>query len=287
VVTPVPPPLPAYDDEDDDRGGRPGLLVFLALLLVLVIGLAAFLLPKMFESPNNQVQVPNVVGMTNTKARAALGDAGLSVTTPSYAHDNTVGRNRVIKQSPGAGQYVDSGSDVTFTLSLGLQPATVPYLTGQTRQQAAAALNAVNLKAAFHMTKSDQPQGTVIRTSPDANQSVPQGSTVNVFVSKGPSKVPDVVGMQQGAAEQTLKNHGFVPAVKPDDSSTKPQGTVTQEVPDAGQTASQGSTVYIFVSTYVPPTESPTTPTTAPTTLPTTLPTTIGPSVGPSPGPTG
>src|SRR5690349_19481182 len=46
VVAPVPPP----EEEEDERGTRPGLLVFLALLLVLVLGLAAYLLPKMFAS---------------------------------------------------------------------------------------------------------------------------------------------------------------------------------------------------------------------------------------------
>ena len=55
------------------RGGRttrttaapgPGLLIFLALLLLIVLGLAAYLLPKMFASPNDQVQVPRLVGMS-------------------------------------------------------------------------------------------------------------------------------------------------------------------------------------------------------------------------------
>jgi serine/threonine-protein kinase len=286
VVTPVPAgPPPAYDDEDDDRGARPGLLVFLALLLVLVIGLAAFLLPKMFDSPSNQVQVPNVVGMTAAKARAAIGDANLVVATPSYAHDNSVGRNRVIKQDPTSGQYVDSGTAINLTLSLGQQPAKVPYLIGQTQQQAGAALNAVGLKAVFHPEKSDQPQGTVIRTTPAANQSVPQGSNVDVFVSKGPQQVPDVVGMQQADAEKALRDAGYVPVPVPSNDTTKPKGQVIQQIPGAGQKEPQGTQITIVVSSYEPPSTPPTSPTTTPTTLPTPLPPTTPPSVGPSQGP--
>jgi eukaryotic-like serine/threonine-protein kinase len=63
VVTPVPPPT-TEPVEDEGRGTRPGLLVFLGLLLVIVLGLAAYLLPKMFASPSDQVQVPRLAGLT-------------------------------------------------------------------------------------------------------------------------------------------------------------------------------------------------------------------------------
>ena len=55
-----------------------------------MLGLAAYLLPKMFASPNDQVQVPDLSGMTEQKARAAIGDAGLDVGTIDRAFDNTV-----------------------------------------------------------------------------------------------------------------------------------------------------------------------------------------------------
>ena len=88
VVTPV--PAPVEEDEEEDRGTRPGLLIFLALLLLLVLGLAAYLLPKMFASPNDPVQVPDLTGMTEQKARTTLGDAGLQVGTIDRTFDNNV-----------------------------------------------------------------------------------------------------------------------------------------------------------------------------------------------------
>ncbi len=283
VVTPVPPPDEAFDDEDE-RGTRPGLLIFLALVLLLVLGLAAYLLPKMFASPNNQVQVPQVVGLSASAARTAIGNANLSVPQPSYAHSASVPKNHVISQNPAAGDYVDSGTDVKLTLSLGKQATKVPYLIGQTRPQAQAALAQNHLQGVFHPVKSDQPAGTVIRTSPPANTQVPQNSSVAVFVSKGPQKVPNVVGLQQAQAEQKLRSAGFVPSAKPDDTSTQPKGTVTQQVPDAGQTASQGSTVYIFVSNFEPSSpSSPTTQPTSPPTSPSSSPTLLTPSAKPTP----
>jgi len=279
VVTPVPPPL--ADADEDDHGPRPGLLIFLALLLLLVLGLAAYLLPKMFASPNDQVSVPDLSGMTEQKARTTLGDAGLEVGSIDRSFDNSVKANRVISQDPGANQSVTQGSAVDFTVSLGTHPTRVPYVIGQSQQQAATALTDAHLDAVFHQIDSDQPKGTVVRTSPAANQEVPRGSPVDVYVSKGPQKVPDVVGMQQADAEKALRDAGYVPVPVTSSTSDRPQGEVIQQVPGAGQREPQGTQVTIVVSAgpSSPPT-SPTSPTTG-TSLPTTPPPSFAPSAKP------
>ena len=64
-------------DEEDEDHRRTGLLVALALLVILLIAGAAYLLPKMFDSPPEQIQVPNLIGLNEKAARAAIGDAGL------------------------------------------------------------------------------------------------------------------------------------------------------------------------------------------------------------------
>jgi beta-lactam-binding protein with PASTA domain len=237
-----------------------------------VLGLAAYFLPKMFESPSNQVEVPKLIGLSQHQARAAVGDAGLAVGNVDYVTDASVPKNRVVKQNPGVSQLVDPGSAVDFTVSSGKPTTSVPYLIGQTQQEAAASLTQQHLKGVFHKEQSDQPQGTVIRTDPPANTSVPEGSSVSVFISRGPQKVPDVVGMQQDKAEQTLRDAGYVP-VPVSQPSDAPEGEVTQQIPGANQPARQGSQVTIVVSSG--PSQSPSSPTTSPTSSPTvSLPTT-------------
>jgi serine/threonine protein kinase len=275
VVTPVPPPPEQHDEEE--RGTRPGLLVFLAILLVIVLGLAAYLLPKMFASPTDQVQVPRLAGLTADQARAKIADAGLTVGTVGHGYSSKVPANRVISQSPAADDFVDKGSTVTFTLSLGTHPTRVPNVVGQSRGQAQTALESAHLNAVFKPVESDQPKGTVVSTDPAAGVQVARDSDVTVSVSRGPQKVPDVVGLMQDQAEQKLKDAGFNPQVSQDSSSTEPKGTVTGQTPPAGQTLPQGSTVFITVSSFEPtspPTSSPTTEPTSPTTsLPTSPPT--------------
>jgi beta-lactam-binding protein with PASTA domain len=267
VVAPVPAPVP--DEEDDERGTRPGLLIFLALLLVIVLGLAAYLLPKMFASPSDQVQVPRLAGLTDDQARAKLADAGLEVGTPNHEYSTKVQANRVISQDPPADEFVDKGATVTYVLSLGTHPTKVPSIVGLSRAEAEAALAKAHLNGEFNPVDSDQPKGTVVSTDPAPGTQVARDSKVTVSVSRGQKKVPDVVGLTQDEAEQLIKSRGFTPQVSDDNTSTEPKGTVTGQTPAADQTLPQGSTVFITVSTYEP--SSP--PTTPPTSPPTSLPT--------------
>jgi len=176
---------------------------------------------------------------------------------------------------------VASGSAVDFTVSLGTHPTRVPYVIGQPKAQAAAALSDAHLDAVFKQEDSDQPKGTVVRTDPAANTQVPQGSPVTVYLSKGPQQVPNV-GMQQAQAEKTLRDAGYVP-VPVTSPSDKPQGEVIQQVPGAGQRERQGTQVTIVVSSG--PTQSPSSPSSPTTgTTPSGIPSSIAPSAKPGPG---
>jgi len=119
---------------------------------------------------------------------------------------------------------------------------------------------------------SDQPKGTVVAADPSPGTQVPRDSDVNVSISSGPQRVPNVVGMTQAEAEKTLRDAGFNPQASQDNSSTEPKGTVTGQTPNADTRLPQGSTVFITVSNFEPttaPTSAPTTEPTSPTTLPT------------------
>ncbi|GAA2141106.1 Stk1 family PASTA domain-containing Ser/Thr kinase [Nocardioides koreensis] len=285
LIPPVDPPMDttatrpvAPPPEEEERGGRTGIMVALGLLLILLIAGAAYLLPRLFEQPVEQTQVPNLIGLSEKQARAAIGDAGLGVGTVDFQADQDVAKDKVISQDPNRDQYVDPGSDIDFVVSTGKPLVTVPSVVGQDKDTAATTLRNAKLKVTLKQTPSDEPAGQVLTTDPAGGASVPQGSTVTVSFSDGPEQIPDVVGMQQKQAEKAIRDAGFQPDVLESSSTTEPKGTVIKQSPQAGQTADQGSTVTILVSSYEPPTESPS-PTETPTETP-TLPT------GP-PSPTG
>ncbi|GCD90191.1 Stk1 family PASTA domain-containing Ser/Thr kinase [Nocardioides sp. LS1] len=270
-VVPAPAPtttVPAYamtDDGDDRR--RTGTMVLLGLLVLLLIGGAAYLLPKMFESAPQQTPVPNLIGLSESAARKAIGDAGLAVGNVSYQADDRGGKGKVLSQDPNRDQYVDPGTTVDIVVSTGKPLVEMPYLIGQDKEAAKAALEAKHFSVTLTEKESDAPAGQVVSTDPAQGQQVPEGSQVTVFYSDGPEQVPDVVGLQQSDAEKVLRDAGFQPQVVESSNTTEPSGTVIQQSPQAGQPQPENTVVTIVVSTFTQPSESPT-PTETPTESP-------------------
>ncbi|NYG54189.1 Stk1 family PASTA domain-containing Ser/Thr kinase [Nocardioides perillae] len=294
AVAPVPPsyadPAPtavvptaagrtAEPAEDRRRGG---LVAVVALLVVALVVLAAVLLPRLVESPPEQVQVPNLVGLTEGRAEALIVEAGLVAGQPDFATDPNVPEGQVISQDPNRDTFVDPGTTVTFVVSSGRPTLAVPSVTGLQRVDARAQLEAAGLRVRLREEDSDEDQGRVTRTDPAAGTTVPEGSTVTVFYSDGPEEVPDVVGRQEDRARSILEDAGFRVEVVFSNDTDQPSGTVIGQNPDGGETADQGDVVTLVVSNLEEPTPTPTpTPTESPS--PTESPTLPLPSESPSP----
>jgi serine/threonine-protein kinase len=281
ATPPTPPPAypdatvvaPAVPPEEETSGGRTGRLVALGLLLIALIAGAAYLMPRLFENPPEQVSVPNVIRLTEDQARAEIGDAELRVGTIDREPSDTVKSGRVISQTPEPDDFVDPQTSVDFVVSTGKPEVAVPSVVGLDRRAAQAQLEGepYGFVVQLQEKESDQPAGQVIETRPAANTLVEEGGTVTVLYSDGPEEVPDVVGLPQGRAKKEIRAAGFEPRVIPSADTTEPAGTVIDQSPAAGDTPSTGSTVTIVVSTYEEPTETPS-PTETPTETPTPTP---------------
>ena len=70
--------------------------------------------------------VPNVVGMTQAAATAALTNAGLSLGAVSSGYSNSEPAGSVMGESPAAGTQVSPGSAVALRLSIGEAPTPAP-----------------------------------------------------------------------------------------------------------------------------------------------------------------
>jgi eukaryotic-like serine/threonine-protein kinase len=281
TVRPPVPPQEEYDDGAYDRGRggpRTSVLVLLGLLIIaLIVGAWLALRSDLFESAPEQVQVPNLIGMKEADARAAIGDAGLEVGDVNFEASETADKDEVTDQDPNRDQYVDPGTAIDLTVSTGKPMVDVPFLVGATQDEARNKLRNAKLDPQFESAESDEPQGQVLTTVPEGGTPVPEGSVITVTISKGPHEVPNVVGLNRSDAIKQIVDAGFQYDIRGDDKSTEPRGTVTDQIPKDG-TLPQGSTVTLFVSTYEPPppppTETPTLPTETPTATPRTTATT-------------
>jgi serine/threonine-protein kinase len=258
VTAPVPMAgTPQPDEDEDDQRSRTGLIVLLVVLLIALIAGAAYLLPRLFESPPEQQRVPELVGETENDARALIGDAGLAVGDVTYRTDPDARRDTVLEQDPNPDQFVDPGTEVDLVVSSGKPLADVPYVIGQPLKQARATLADQGFEVVATERESDEARGQVLETDPAPGASVPEGSTVTIFYSDGPEEVPDVTGLRQQRAEQVLSDAGFSVDVVETTDTREPEGTVVRQSPEGGQNASEGSTVTIVVSAFEEPTEEP------------------------------
>lgn len=196
--------------------------------------------------------VPDVVGMEQSAAGAAVVAAGFFVDIVDYELSNTVAAGHVIAQDPTGGTSAALGSGVNLTISLG-PPIEVPDVTGMLLADAEAAILAANLTIGFVDTAySDTvPAGHVIAQMPFAGEMVEPETAVLLLVSLGPEMgtVPTVVGLAQATAESTIVAAGFtVGVVTTAHSDTVPAGAVISQQPVGGASAPLGSPVDLVLS---------------------------------------
>ena len=205
------------------------------------------------NNSSDMVEVPAVVGMTKEDAIKALNKLGLGYVTQS---SDTVAEDCVISQGNVGGSKVEKNSQIVLTISTGKEnkEVTVPNVKGKSEQEAKEAIEAANLVASVDYQYSDSVEaGNVIKYSPSG--SVAEGSTVTIHVSRGKKvtnvSVPNVLGMSESLASQTLDSANLKVTVKYETSSKAEYGTVTSQTPySAGDSVPSGTTITIYVSHY-------------------------------------
>ncbi len=277
------------DYEEEKKGRRWPLVVGLLVVLALLVGGIALAVTLL--GSEKEVPVPDLSDQTLGQARRTLDEAGLTLGSVDR-EPSDVAQGLVIDQDPGADELAAEESDVNVVISAGAETTTVPYLLGDTRDEATDKLGERELTANFQEADSTEPAGTVIRTDPNADTPIELGGSVTVVLSLGPVEVPGVVGRTEGQARSILQDAGLEVSVEEDTTTPSEPGQVLAQTPEAGAEVARDSTVTITVSRYEEPTPTPTptpteseTPTEVPSETPTETPTpTESPAADGAPG---
>jgi serine/threonine-protein kinase len=238
VATPV-----AVVDEPPADNRRNWLIAALVAALLLA-GLLAYLLLV-----GQKETVPNVVGRAVSDAQSRLAAAGFK--SEVFRQRNpTAPVDEVFSQTPSGGEKAKKGSTIVLNVSSGPGEVEMPDIEGQTQKEAIQQLKALGLDVRTRREFSARfPRGIAIRTVPDAGKKAERGSTVDLYVSRGPKQVtvPDVVGLDRAEAEKRLKAAGFTVDVTEKDSP-KPKDEVLEQTPASGQKADEKSQVKLVVA---------------------------------------
>ena len=134
-----------------------------------------------------QTVVPGeVVGRDREEAEALLAEAKL-VVGDVVTVDGNLPAGRVLEISPAAGTQVDAGSAVRLTVASG--QVEVPDVRGQTRDEAAAALQQAGFSVAIELQQDPGEPNRVLAQTP-VNTRAARGSTVQITVSEPPAPEP-------------------------------------------------------------------------------------------------
>ncbi|HVM19544.1 MAG TPA: Stk1 family PASTA domain-containing Ser/Thr kinase, partial [Egibacteraceae bacterium] len=143
-----------------------------------------------------QVEVPDIIGMTQSDAIGAIQEAGLSVGELSNARSDEVDQGRVVEASPQPGTTVDPNSPVDIVVSAGPATVPIPDVRGMEESNARQALiNSCTTPPCLDVTSEQRfseevPRGRVIDTRPRTGERVNFGSSVLLIISQGPEPPP-------------------------------------------------------------------------------------------------
>lgn len=208
-------------------------------------------------------ELPELTGLTVTKARQQLQALGLLLEEAEPEFDETIAAGVVLRwEVPDlptlvAGDTVPKGTTVQVVASAGPEPRAVPDLRGLSLEAATAQLQALGLKIAALPTEfsPDVAAGLVARQMPPAGESIQRGGTVSVALSKGPDLVPlpAVEGLSVVQATQALADAGLVAGVIKGDPATPVIGAqIGGRAVVTGTPVLRGTTVDLI--TFPPPT---------------------------------
>ena len=184
-------------------------IVLLSLVFLTSIGIWVVqkIQTSMTGTTEAEFEVKDYVGQEWTAIEQILKKAGVNY-APVFRANDSVNEGIIIDQNPKAGYLIKpGGSTLTLYISGGKNLVTILNYAGQTYKKAETELEQTyGFKVTLTYEYSDFDQGVVIKTIPEAGQSVPNGSDITLVVSDGQPKVlmPDLAGQPFAEAKATM-----------------------------------------------------------------------------------
>jgi eukaryotic-like serine/threonine-protein kinase len=263
----APPPVQTEEPEEEEKKSRAGLIAFLVVLGVLVVGLGAW---GIYRYVNREpavvtVAVPSVLTYTEQQATSQLTSRNLK-TIVKKTNGNADTKGTVTGQDPVAGTQLAEGSSVTITVNQGPKTGKIPddlvgkYVDDAEKALVDAGFDNVTKKAASSESADDD-ANEVLSVSPSAGSTQPLDTSITLTYATGKSAVPNLTERLYDAAKSEAEAAGFKVKRQNRETSEVAPNLVISQSPAAGSTASRGSTITLTVA-EAPPSQSPTPPVT-------------------------
>lgn len=224
---------------------------------LLLAALLFFVVPKLFNNSNRDqeetklITVPNVVGLSQDKAKAEIEKLGFVMEADFTENYDEVNR-KVLEQDPKEGTELEEGSSIKVLINVIADITKVPNLVGKTLDEGQAIVEEAGLKIVdIELEYSDEyPEDQIFRQEPSAGSEVANNKNITVYVSKGKEdkdqKIPNLTGVKASDARATLESLGFIVQIEAVKSNKVGTDEVVYTEPSGN--ADKGSQIKLYVS---------------------------------------
>ncbi len=244
------------------------LVIALSIIAgVIVVALLAvfFIIPAV--TAEKDVKVPDVSGMTVSKAEDALEDAGLTVNSKiEEVSSEDVKKNRIIRTDPRSGSTVKEGTRVTLYKSTGVKTYELENYVNMDVNEVREILEEMGLTVKISEIEPDSTtcsvigQNLVISQSLDQGSEVKSGDEITLTVLKAITFPDWYLGTEDTATSWANNACVTVTTEYQDVTDKNLDGKIITQSRPSGSTVKNNDSVTITIGRYVQPTEEPETP---------------------------
>lgn len=197
------------------------------------------------------VEVPNVMHLTEQKAKEKLLGAGLYASV-SYEEVYNKSEDGIVLNCDVIGEMLNRGSSVRIVVGA-YSIVTVPRVTGKKESEATSTLRGLGLSVSVeYQDVYEQSRGNIVLECNETGDELEKGSTVTIVVGRYVEyvKVPDVIGAKEILAKNRLTNAGFRVSVRYYNVDDSDDDGCVIECEESGEEMEKGSTIIIYVGRY-------------------------------------
>ncbi|MFD0896239.1 Stk1 family PASTA domain-containing Ser/Thr kinase [Loigolactobacillus binensis] len=228
---------------------RPRLWPLLVILVVVILAAVGGFIAYDQLQP---VAVPNVAGMTQQKAEAALISKQFKVGTATKHSDDQVKAGRVIKTTPAKGSQHKRQTVVKLQISTGQPQYALKDYTDQNYATVAAKLKKAGFKVkqTTVISRNYAADRVVDQSISAGQQVVAKGKKITLTVSVGANgfSLLDMTNWSQASVQEYASSMGFDLKLKYDYSTAVQTGTVMSQTPKAGTAVPHDAKVTVVLS---------------------------------------
>jgi len=252
--------MPVVEEEVYEAPIRSHALPILSgIAVAFVVVTAIFIFWLLYENdPFGRVAettMPNLVGLSYEEIKDSPEYEYIELVVdgePAY-HEHYE-RGIIYDQLPAPDKAIKVGATVKVKVSSGTKQISMPAFSNEEATEVYNRIKDLGLEYTTESVNDDTvARGYVVRTVPEAGESVPAGQVVTVYVSLGSDKkmitVPNVVGLSTNNAQVMLDSYNLkIGNITPVRNDEYPAGTVIAQNPLENSSLLEGSTVDLNVS---------------------------------------